>query len=212
MEGNHLKKTLPFLKLNNSNMKKATPLLIAVCSLIFACNDGENADAVDTADSLNEAKIDQSQDAGAASTPVDQETADFFVKAADGGMAEVALGKLAQEKSTNAQVKEFAGMMVTDHTGANSGLKELATKKNVTLPDTVSNDHKEAADKLAKKTGGDFNKDYMDMMVKDHKKTIDLFEKGSNNVKDTEVKSFIDNTLPKLRLHLEAAEKIQKAL
>jgi putative membrane protein len=195
-------------------MKKATPLLIAVCSLIFACNDAENADAVDTADSANEAKIDQTQDAGAAGTAstVDQETADFFVKAADGGMAEVAQGKMAQDKSTNAQVKEFAGMMVNDHTGANTGLKELATKKNVTLPDTVSNDHKEAAASLAKKSGKDFDKAYMDMMVKDHKKTIDLFENGSKNVKDTEVKSFIDNTLPKLRMHLEAAEKIQKAL
>jgi putative membrane protein len=194
-------------------MKKVTPLLIAICSFAFACNDAENADAVDTADSANEAKADQSQDnATASATTIDAESADFFVKAADGGMAEVAAGKLAQEKSTNAQVKEFAGMMVTDHTGANTGLKELATKKNVTLPDTVSNDHKEAAADLAKKTGKDFDKAYMDMQVKDHKKTIDLFEKGSKDAKDAEVKSFIDATLPKLKAHLEAAEKIQKAI
>ncbi|RYE40582.1 MAG: DUF4142 domain-containing protein, partial [Sphingobacteriales bacterium] len=51
---------------------------------------------------------------------------------------------------------------------------------------------------------------YIDMQVKDHEKTVDLFENGSKNVKDTELKSFIDNTLPKLRAHLDAAKDIKK--
>jgi putative membrane protein len=193
-------------------MKKATPLLIAICSVFFACNDAEQADAVDTADSANEAKIDRADDSGTPATPVDEETADFFVKAADGGMAEIAAGKLAQEKATNPKVKEFAGMMVTDHTGANTGLKELAAKKNVTLPDTVSNDHKEDAADLAKKTGKDFDKAYMKMQVNDHEKTVNLFEKASKNTKDADVKSFVDATLPKLRSHLEAARSLNKSL
>lgn len=200
-------------------MKKATPFLIAICAILFACNDAGQSDAVDTADSANEAKIDNADSgntagaaAGTSATPVDEETADFFVKAADGGMAEVAAGKMAQDKATNPKVKEFAGMMVTDHTGANSGLKDLASKKNVTLPDTVSNDHKEAAANLAKKTGKDFDKAYMKMQVSDHEKTVDLFEKGSRNVKDTEVKSFIDATLPKLKAHLDAARTLNKSL
>ena len=200
-------------------MKKATPLLIALCSVFFACNDAEQADAVDTADSANEAKIDKADsgttaagNTAVASTPVDEETADFFVKAADGGMAEVASGKLAQEKASNPKVKEFAGMMVSDHTGANAGLKDLATKKNVTLPDTVSNDHKEDAADLAKKAGKDFDKAYMKMQVKDHEKTVDLFEKCSKNTKDTDVKSFVDATLPKLKSHLDAARAINKSL
>ncbi|RYY12915.1 MAG: DUF4142 domain-containing protein, partial [Chitinophagaceae bacterium] len=82
-------------------MKKATPLLIAICSVFLACNDADQADAVDTADSSNEAKIERAEDSGTtaagntatASTTIDEETADFFVKAADGGMAEVAAGK-----------------------------------------------------------------------------------------------------------------------
>jgi len=201
-------------------MKKATPLLITICTVFFACNDAEHADPVDKADSANEAKIDKAEDSGTtaagntavASTPVDEETADFFVKAADGGMAEVAAGKLAQEKATNPKVKEFAGMMVSDHTGANAGLKDLATKKNVTLPDTVSNDHKESAADLAKKAGKDFDKAYMKMQVKDHEKTINLFEKCSKNTKDSDVKSFVDATLPKLKSHLDAAKSINKSL
>ncbi len=195
-------------------MKKVTPLFIALCSVLFACNDASDNDAVDTADSANEAKLDNAEDRGAAgaTTAVDEDAAEFFVKAADGGMAEVAAGKMAQEKATNPKVKEFGAMMVTDHTGANSGLKDLASRRNVTLPDTVSNDHKEAAAKLAKKSGKEFDKDYMDMQVKDHEKTIKLFEDGSRDVKDAELKAFIDQTLPKLRSHLDAAKAIQKSL
>lgn len=202
-------------------MKKATPFLIALCSVIFACNDAENADPVDTADSANEAKLDQAQDSGntaagnagsASSTPVDENSAEFFVKAADGGMAEVAAGKLAQEKATNPKVKEFASMMINDHTGANAGLKDLATKKNVTLPDTVSTDHQKAAADLGKKAGKDFDKAYMDMQVKDHEKTVDLFKDGSKNVKDTELKTYIDATLPKLQAHLDAAKALKKSV
>jgi putative membrane protein len=198
-------------------MKKVTPFLIAFCAVIFACNDSAESDPVDTADSANESKIDAQDSAtGTGSTssaaPVDEETADFFVKAADGGMAEVAAGKMAQEKATNPKVKEFAAMMITDHTGANAGLKELAGKKNVTLPDTVSTDHQKQAADLAKKTGKNFDKAYMDMQVKDHEKTVDLFEKHSKNANDPEVKTFIDNTLPKLKTHLDAARTLNKSL
>lgn len=197
-------------------MKKLNISVIAASLFLFACNDSASTDAVEKADSSNEAKMDRAEDSGTAAvgstTPVDEASAEFFVKAADGGMAEVAAGKLAQEKSTLKSVTEFAGMMVADHTGANAGLKELAQKKNVTLPDTVSQEHQKAAADLGKKTGKDFDKAYMDMQVKDHEKTVKLFEKASGDVKDPEVKSFVDNTLPKLKAHLDAAKAIQKKI
>ncbi len=194
-------------------MKKSMPILIALCAVMFACNDASDNDPVDSADSANEAKMENAEDnASGPTTPVDEESAEFFVKAADGGMAEVAAGKMAQEKATNPKVKEFAGMMVADHSGANAGLKELAAKKNVTLPDTVSSDHREDAADLAKKSGADFDKAYIDLQVKDHEKTVDLFEKGSSNVKDAELKSFIDQTLPKLKAHLDAAKALKKSM
>lgn len=196
-------------------MKKATPLLIAICAIVFACNDAGTSDSVDAADSSNEAKMDAADSGANASvtaTPVDEASAEFFVKAADGGMAEVAAGKIAQEKSTNVKIKDFAQMMVNDHTGANAGLKEIAMRKNVTLPDSVSTEHQKAAADLSKKTGKDFDKAYIDMQVKDHEKTVDLFEKGSKDVKDTELKTFIDNTLPKLKAHLDAAKGLKKAM
>jgi putative membrane protein len=187
-------------------MKKTFPFLVALAFVAFACNN-EASDSVDKADSANEAKNDNNQ------TPAsDQASADFLVKAADGGMAEVECGQLAQSKATNAKVKSFASMMVNDHTGANSQVKSLAAARNITLPTSVSNEHKEKKDDLSKKSGADFDKAYMDLMVDDHQKTINLFEKASGDVNDAEVKTFADNTLPKLRMHLDSAKAIRSSI
>ncbi|RYY55010.1 MAG: DUF4142 domain-containing protein [Chitinophagaceae bacterium] len=187
-------------------MKK---ILISATFLISlaACNN-EAKDPVEKADSTNNMK----EEVTPAAVQTDAETTDFLVKAANGGMAEVDAGQIAEGGSTNPEVKKFAVMMVSDHTGANSQVKALAAARNVTLPAGVSDDKKTAAADLSKKTGKDFDKEYMDMQVKDHKETITLFEKAYDNSKDAEVKTFISNTLPKLRQHLDAAEKIQKAL
>jgi len=178
-----------------------------LATVLVACNN-EAKDSVEKADSTNEVK----QDATPAALQTDQETTDFLVQAANGGMAEVETGKLAQTKATHADVKRFASMMVMDHTDANGKVKAFAAARNVTLPATVSEEKKDNATKLAEKTGKDFDKDYMDMMVKDHKETIDLFEKGYDKSKDAEVKTFINNTLPKLKQHLDSAQAIQKIL
>ena len=188
-------------------MKKTSFALVLFTSALVACNN-ESSDPVEKADSVNEVK----QESTSQAIQTDEETTDFLVKAANGGMAEVDAGKLAESKATHADVKRFAMMMVNDHTGANGMVKTLAAARNVTLPAAVSDDKKENATKLAEKTGKDFDKDYMDMMVKDHKETITLFEKGYDNSKDAEVKTFINNTLPKLKMHLDSAQAIQKML
>lgn len=140
----------------------------------------------------------------------DQATTDFLMKAAAGGMSEVEAGKMAAEKATNADVKQFANMMVQDHTGANGQVKKLAAARNIALPGSLPEDKMEKANEMNEKSGRAFNKAYMDMMVEDHKKTIDLFEKAQSDSKDEEVKTFITNTLPKLKMHLDSAQAIQK--
>jgi putative membrane protein len=141
------------------------------------------------------------------------EASKFMVKAANGGMMEVELGSLAKDKATNPQVKEFAAMMVTDHSKANEELKSLAGTKNFTLPATMDSDHRDHITELSNKTGNDFDKAYMDMMVNDHKKDIDLFEDitKKENV-DADLKAFATKTLPTLKKHHEAAKRIQDAL
>jgi len=191
-------------------MKTATTLLtLATAALLWGCGTSNSTDSVETADSANEAMTDSA--GTTASVGVAEEDAKFAVDAADGGMAEVALGELAQNKGTDPKVKEFGKMMVTDHTKANDELKALAASKNITLPAAPSEDKQKVATDLSAKTDKDFDKAYIDQMVDDHQKTVKLFEDGQKNVKDAEIKAFIDKTLPVLRSHLDHVKSLDKA-
>src|SRR5579859_4084802 len=118
-------------------------------------------DSKGEADSANKVKDTMRSgvsDSGKAVTPpikVEEKDARFAVEAANGGMAEVVFGKLALEKSNNARVKDFANMMVTDHSKVNDELKALAKKLNISLPDSIASDESKTRDDLAKKSGAD---------------------------------------------------------
>lgn len=169
-----------------------------------ACNNQQanNNDAKDSVDSLNEQPMVQTTDDGS----------DFLTEAASGGMMEVELGKLAQEKSTNAKVKDFGAMMVKDHSKANDELKQLAMSKNVFLPDAPLQKHQDKIDKLREKSGADFDKDYVDMMVSDHKEDVDAFQDAADNLEDADVKAFATKTLPVLKAHLQSIQQIQDSM
>jgi len=196
--------TSKIVKPKRVQMKKltffATTLLAAW--MLQACNGGSNTakheDAVDSAQAVNKE-----------TAPVDKESSDFAVEAANGGMMEVQLGKLAQEKATNQRVKDFAAMMVRDHSKANDELKGLAQSKNIALPDSVSGDARDHMDKMSKMSGKDFDKHYIDMMVDDHDKDVDKFDKAANNLSDPDLKTWAGNTLPTLRAHQDSAKAIQ---
>jgi putative membrane protein len=196
-------------------MKKR--LIFLALPFVFACNNGSK-DSVEKADSANEAKSDTSNSMSnstnkmSGTMAVDQSTSDFMTKTADGGMTEVNVSTAAKDKAMNQRVKDFAAMMVTDHSMANDELKSLAGKKNVTLPATVSDDHQKKMDDINKKSGKDYDKAYMDMMVKDHQSTVDAFQKASKDTKDADVKAWVDKTLPKLQMHLDSAKAIQKSM
>ena len=191
-------------------MKKLSVItMIALAACMFQACSG-NKDSAETADSINAER--DSANAVEAGVAADEGDAKFAVDAANGGMAEVALGKLAEGKAVNAKVKEFAAMMVADHTKANDELMALAQSKNITLPQAVSSDKQATMDNLTKKSGSDFDKAYVDQMVDDHKKTISLFEDASKNAKDADIKAFVDKTLPTLRTHLEHVNAIHDSM
>jgi putative membrane protein len=137
---------------------------------------------------------------------------DFAKKAATGGMMEVELGNIAQKNSSTQQIKDFGKMMVDDHSKANSQLKDLASVKNISLPTLVTSDQQKDIDKLSKKTGADFDKAYVSMMIDDHKKDIKEFKDAQDKAKDADVKNFISNTLPVLQKHLDAIQAIDKKM
>jgi putative membrane protein len=131
----------------------------------------------------------------------------FMADAAAGGMAEVELGRLAAEKATKAEVKDFAKMMVEDHSKANAELKSLADKKNVTLPAGPKPEHKALEARLKKLSGAAFDDAYMTAMVKDHVKDVAAFDRESARGGDADVKSWAGKTLPTLRHHLDKAKE-----
>lgn len=143
---------------------------------------------------------------------VNEMDAKFANDAAVAGMAEVAAGKVASQKATNPQVKDFAKMMVMDHTKANEELMAIAKKKNITLPAAPDADHQKMLTDLSAKTGKDFDKAYVDAMVSGHKKVASMLEDASKNCKDSELMGFAAKTLPTVKAHLAKIEAIQKAM
>jgi putative membrane protein len=130
----------------------------------------------------------------------------FMMNAAQGGMEEVEMGKVAAANGSSADVKAFGQKMVDDHSKANDQLKQLAQTKGVTLPTDMTKAQHKDMDKLSKMTGASFDKAYMKMMVKDHKKDVAEFQKESKSAKDADLKSWAGTTLPTLQDHLKMAE------
>lgn len=193
-------------------MKTVNGLLLAAGLGVFcACGNGTgNQDSVDSAKNANDSIIKSQDSSGAVSTatPPDKASTDFAVEAANGGMMEVAMGKLAQTNAASQRVKDYGAMLVKDHGEANEKLKELAKRKDIVLPDSLGSDAQKHVTDLGKKKGKDFDKAYMDMMVNDHNKDIDKFKKASTDAQDADLKNFAATTLPTLQKHLDSAKVI----
>jgi putative membrane protein len=132
----------------------------------------------------------------------------FIIKAAEGGQAEVELGRLAQGKATSEPVKHFARRMVEDHGSANRELIELAANKGVKLDDKAAK-HDPLLERLAKLQGPEFDREYVKAMVKDHKEDVAEFRRMHSDAVDPNLKAWVDKTLPTLENHLKTIEAIQ---
>jgi|SRR5450631_58546 putative membrane protein len=138
----------------------------------------------------------------------DSPDSSFIKSAAEGGMSEVELGQLAQQKAMNPAVKGFGAMMVKDHTAANEKLKALAATKQVGLPDSPSVMQKASKAKLDMMSGDSFDTSYVKGMIDDHKDDIKEFQKEAADGKDPQVKAFAAATLPTLKMHLKKIQSI----
>jgi putative membrane protein len=136
----------------------------------------------------------------------------FAREAAQGGMAEVKLGQLAQDKGSNDTVKSFGKRMVDDHSKANDKLKDVASKENMTLPTDVSSKDKATYDRLSKLSGAAFDRAYAKDMVKDHQTDVAAFQKEANGGKSDSLKSFASETLPTLQDHLKEAKQMMSSV
>ena len=137
--------------------------------------------------------------------------ASFYKTLAQGGIAEVEAGKLAQQKAADPKVKDFGAMMVKDHSAANEQLKALAAGKGIELPGSSSTSQMATKAKLEVLSGGSFDKSYVEDQVKAHRDTVELLKKEIAAGQDRDAKAFAQKVLPTVESHLHAINQIAAA-
>lgn len=193
-----------------------TSFFLAGAIFISSCNDASNTNDTDNAmDTATGITRDDTINNNNSILSPDNTMADdsgFVLKAAEGGLMEVQLGKLALKNASSAAVKKHAQMMVNDHGKANTELKTLAKSKNITLPTALGSEKQNKYDELKGKTGAEFDKDYTSYMVDDHKKDIEDFKKQAERGFDAEIKSWAAGKVPTLESHLQMWESAKNEL
>jgi len=134
----------------------------------------------------------------------------FIMEAAAGGMAEVAMARVALERASSEGVKSYAQKMIDDHTKANEELMAVAQSKGVTLPSGPNAKQQAMMDKMMRLSGAEFERQYIMMAGnKDHEKMVKLFQDEIRKGRDAEVKAFASKTLPTVQEHLRMARDMQ---
>jgi putative membrane protein len=141
-----------------------------------------------------------------------QQDMNFMKEAAIGGMAEVELGKLAEQNAASQDVKQFGGRMVHDHSGANEQLTGIASRKSVQLPQNLDPQHAQIRDRLAQLRGAEFDRAYMRDMVKDHDEDIKAFRHEAQAGQDPDLRRFARETLAVIEQHDRMAHSIDSSL
>lgn len=139
------------------------------------------------------------------SRPEDQH---FVKKVSAADLAEISLGRLAMQRASNPEVRNFGQKMVQDHTKSSSDLLAILNRKGLQASLQMEDKAREMFDKLAKMNGPDFDRAYTKHMVKDHEEAVQLFTKASKNCKDEDLKTFAARTLPVIQQHFDMAKRL----
>jgi putative membrane protein len=156
------------------------------------------------------AQAEQQRPSQAGQQQLAQEDIEFATEAAEGGIKEVRVGELAQQKATTPEVQQFGQRMVQDHGKANEQLMQIAQEKGIELPKEMPAEAQQLHDELQQKSGAEFDQSYMDDMVSDHQKDVDEFKQYVETGQDPDLKSFAEQTLPILEEHLQLAQETQQ--
>lgn len=206
-------------------------MMVALAVLSFqSCRNSGKKDKIATDTFMNDVKVNDTASATtttAQAKPEDKEhdvhpvelkpmvsakDVRFASIATNGGLNEVNVSKMAQEKTINARVRNFAIMLVNDHSKFDNELTTIAKDKKITLPALPGMAEMQQANRLAMKQGTDFDRAYVDAMIADQKKAIALYENGSKDCKDPDLKSFAAKTLTILKMHLDSAQAVRSSI
>jgi putative membrane protein len=185
-------------------MKRWTQLTLALVAVVPLVACAGDADRDTAAKDPNPAAVGTTGTAN-----IDR---DFIADQIADGQAEVELGRIAQQRAANAQVKEFAQVMVRDHTEAGSELKQIAAKHNIQPAAGAKGDHNDLQERLGKLKGTEFDREYINAMIDDHEKAVSAIEDKADDNENSEVKQWAAKTLPTVRQHLDRAKQIKESL
>jgi putative membrane protein len=133
----------------------------------------------------------------------------FVTEAYAGGLAEIRLAKIAERRAQSPAVKQFAQKMQQDHSKADERLANLAKSLGIQLPNELTPEHQQLADRLNTIEADDFDEDYMKAMVDDHEKDVAAFKQASLT-NEGAVAQFAKDTLPTLEQHLAMARQVDQ--
>lgn len=136
----------------------------------------------------------------------------FLTQVAIGNKAEIMAGQLAATKGTNAGVKAFGQLMVNEHGLAQSDLQRVYTSVGQTMPDTVDAEHQALMTRLNSLTGRSFDTAYINSQVRDHQKTLSIFQTEISNGNNDSVQNYASKYLPHIQMHLQKADSLSRTL
>lgn len=188
--------------------------------LVWACNNSSDTTVTNdsttgtasSGDSLNNSSSTATTGTTVSNTPLTRDDSMFVMEAAIGGLMEVQAGQLAQQNGASQRVKDFGGMMVTDHSKANDELRSYASGHGITLPDSLPSKEQKHINQMKSMKGAAFDRHYISMMVDDHQKDVAKFKKESTGANDAQLKQWAGNTLPVLQKHLDSIQAIKKGM
>ena len=186
--------------------------LFSATMLFAACDSNSNGDAdnEDTAATTkNEA---ENTNDSALATKAAEKDAEFVVDVIASNYGEVKLAKLVQKRSTNPEIKDVAKVLESDHEAVLSNLKNLASKKGLVVPSEESGDAKDKLQELTNQKASEFDKEWCETLMDNHRSSISKFEKAANDISDPELRNFVNTTLPKLRTHHDTLMECHKKL
>jgi putative membrane protein len=131
----------------------------------------------------------------------------FISKVAQINLAEVELGKLAEQKG-NPAVKDFGTRMIQDHMQAENDLQQLAEQENVTLPTEPGSEASSIKQQLSEASGAQFNQSYLEHMLSGHKSAIALLENEIEHGQNPAIKAYAEKVLPVVQDHVRIAEDV----
>lgn len=191
------------------------PVAIAFISanvFLIACGDGSNADQSNsdtTATTRNEA---EDKNDSAMATKAAEKDAQFVVDVVTSNYGELKLAQLAQKKSSNKEIKNVAKMLETDHSAVLNDLKTLASNKGIIIPTEESGQAKDKLKDLSDDKASEFDKEWCETLMDNHKNSISKFENAANDLSDPDLKNFANTVLPKLRMHHDQLMECHKKL